>query len=101
MHLIPMHLIQFWVPGYELPSHEDEPPLQPDDAADGGSALDDMQRHCSLKLGRPTAPILQPAQIPFDFAAFCSDQSEIQPHCWLQYETLMHICHLDPSLYIQ
>ncbi len=42
MHLIPMHLIQFWVPGYELSSDEDEPPLQPDEPADGGSALDDM-----------------------------------------------------------
>jgi hypothetical protein len=35
MHLIPMHLIQFWVPGYEPSSDEDEPPIQPDDPADG------------------------------------------------------------------
>ncbi len=67
MHLIPMHLIQFWVPGYRLSSDEDEPPLQPDDPspADGGSALDDLQPQIG-------PPILQqpPAPIPFDFAAF-------------------------------
>jgi hypothetical protein len=35
MHLIAMHLILLRVSGYELSSEEDEPPLQPDDPADG------------------------------------------------------------------
>ncbi len=30
------------LPGYELSSDEEELPLQPDDPADGGSALDEM-----------------------------------------------------------
>ncbi len=60
-----MHLILFRVPGYELSSDEDEPPLQPHDPAGGGSALDDMQPQI-------WPPILQqpPAPTPFDFAAF-------------------------------
>jgi hypothetical protein len=61
MHLIAMHLIQFRVPGYELSSDEDEPPLQSEDHADGGSALDDMQ---------PQIGPQPPAPTPFDFAAF-------------------------------
>ncbi len=65
MHLIPMHLIQFWVSWYELSSDDDEPPLQPDDPADGGSALDDMQP----QIGPPTLR-QPPAPIPSDFAAF-------------------------------
>jgi hypothetical protein len=46
-----LHLILFRLQGYELSSDEDEPPFQPDDPADGGSALrvDDM----SHKLGSP------------------------------------------------
>ena len=65
MHLIAMHLILLRVPGYELSSDEDEPPLQPHDPAGGGSALDDMQPQI-------WPPILQqpPAPTPFDFAAF-------------------------------
>jgi hypothetical protein len=65
MQLIAMNLILFRVPGYELSSDEDEPPLQPEDPADGGSALDDMQSQIG-------PPILQqpPAPTPFDFAAF-------------------------------
>ena len=35
-----MHLNLLPVPGYELSSDEKELPLQPDDPADGGSALD-------------------------------------------------------------
>jgi hypothetical protein len=63
MHLITMHLILFRVPGYELSSDEDKPPLQPDDPADG--ALDDMQPQIG-------PPILQQPLAPtsFDFAAF-------------------------------
>jgi hypothetical protein len=38
-----MHLILLPVPGYELSSDEEELPLQPDDPADGGKALDDLQ----------------------------------------------------------
>ena len=65
MLLIAMHLILFRVPGYELSSDEDEPPLQPEDPADGGSVLDNM-------LPQIGQPILQqpPAPTPFDFAAF-------------------------------
>jgi hypothetical protein len=65
MHLIVMHLILFRVPGYELSSNEEEPPLQPDDSADGGSALEDMQH----KIGPPILQ-QQPASTQFDFAAF-------------------------------
>ena len=43
MHLTAMHLILLPVPGYELSSDEEELPLQPDDPADGGTALDDLQ----------------------------------------------------------
>ena len=52
------------LPGYELSSDEEELPLQPDDPADGGSALDDLQPHNG-------PPILQqpPALPPFDFLA--------------------------------
>jgi hypothetical protein len=94
MHLIAIHLILFWVPGYELSSDEDEPPLQPDDPADGGSALDDMQPQlgrpsCSSRLFRHHSTLL----------LLYADQAGIQPHCWPPYEKLMHICHLDPSLY--
>jgi hypothetical protein len=60
-----MHVIQFWVPGYELSSNEDEPPLQPDDPADGGSALNDMHP----QIGPPISQ-QPPAPIPFDFLAF-------------------------------
>ena len=42
MHLIAMHLILLRMPGYELSSDEDEPPLHSEDPADGGSAPDDM-----------------------------------------------------------
>ncbi len=51
--------------GYELSSNYDAPPSQPDDPADGGSALDDMQPQIG-------PPILQqpPAPTPFNFAAF-------------------------------
>jgi hypothetical protein len=65
MHPIAMHLILFRVPGYQLLSDEDEPPLQHEDPAYGGSALDDMQPQI-------WQPILQqqPAPTPFDFAAF-------------------------------
>jgi len=45
MNCIAMHLILLPVSGYELSSDEEEIPLQPDDPADGGSALDDMQPH--------------------------------------------------------
>ena len=52
------------MPGYELSSDEEELPLQPDDPADGGSALDDLQPQNG-------PPILQqpPALPPFDFRA--------------------------------
>jgi hypothetical protein len=65
MHLIAMHLILFRVPGYELSSDEDEPPLQPEDPADGGSALDDMRPEIGPPIvQKPPAPTL------FDFTAF-------------------------------
>jgi hypothetical protein len=65
MHLIAMHLILFRMPAYNLSSDEDEPPLQPEDPADGGSALDDMQPQIGpLILQQP------PALTPFEFAAF-------------------------------
>jgi hypothetical protein len=56
--------IFFPVPGYELSSDEEELPLQPDDPADSGSALDDLQPQNG-------PPILQqpPALPPFDFPA--------------------------------
>ena len=52
------------LPGYELSSDEEELPLQPDDPADGGSALDDLQPQNGQ-------PILQqpPALPPFGFRA--------------------------------
>ena len=55
------------MPGYELSSDVEELPLQPDDPAVGGSALDDLQPQ-----NRP--PILQQppalaALPPFDFPA--------------------------------
>ncbi len=52
------------MPGYELSSDEEQLPLQPDDPADGGSALDDLQP-------QEGPPILQqpPALPPFDFRA--------------------------------
>jgi hypothetical protein len=65
MHLIAMHLILLRVPGYELSSDEDEPPLHSEDPADGGSALDDMQP----QIGPPVQQ-KPPASTPFDFAAF-------------------------------
>jgi len=59
------HLILLRVPGYELSSDEDEPPLHSEDPADGGSALDDMQPQIG-----PPIPQKPPAPPPFDFAAF-------------------------------
>ena len=53
------------MPGYELSSDEDEPPLHSKDPEDGGSALDDMQP----QIGQPI-PQKPPAPTPFDFAAF-------------------------------
>ena len=38
-----MYLILFRLSGYELSRDEDEPALKPDDPADSGNALDDMQ----------------------------------------------------------
>ena len=58
-----MHLILLPVSGYELSS--DEIPLQPDDPADGGSALDDMQPQ-----NGPSILQQPPAPTPFNFAAF-------------------------------
>jgi hypothetical protein len=94
MHLIAMHIILFLVPGYELSRDEDEPPLQPDDPADGGSALDDMQPQIG-------PPILQqpPAPTPFDFAAFISRSGGNTTTLLPTMEKLMHICHLDPLSY--
>ncbi len=72
MHLIAMHLILLRVPGYELSSNEDEPPLHSEDSADGGSALDDMQP----QIGPPSPQIRRRSRLlrlsppPFDFAAF-------------------------------
>ena len=94
MHLIVMHLILLLVPGYELSSDEDEPPLQSEGPADGGSALDDMKPQIGPPIQqKPSAPP------PFDVLLLCAFQAGIQPHYWPQYEKLMHICHLDPSLY--
>ena len=67
MHLTAMHFFFLPVPGYELSSDVEELPLQPDDPAVGGSALDDLQPQ-----NRP--PILQQppalaALPPFDFPA--------------------------------
>ena len=53
------------MPRYELSSDEDEPPLQPDDLADVGSALDDMQPQIG-----PSILQQPPAPTPFDFASF-------------------------------
>jgi hypothetical protein len=60
-----LYLILFRLSGYELSSDDDEPALQPDDPADSGNALDDMQPPIG-------PPILQqpPAPILFDFASF-------------------------------
>jgi hypothetical protein len=52
------------VSGFELSNDEDEPPLQPDDLSDVGSALDDMQP----QIGPPILP-QPPAPTPFDFAS--------------------------------
>ncbi len=52
------------MPGYELLSVEDEPQLQPDDLADVGSALDDMQRQSG-----PSILQQPPAPTPFNFAS--------------------------------
>ena len=65
MHLIVMHLILLLLPGYELSSDEDEPPLHSEDPADDRSALDDMQSQIG-----PPIPQKPPAPPPFDFAAF-------------------------------
>ena len=89
-----MHLIFLPVPGYELSSDEEELHLQPDDPADGGSALDDLQP-------QEGPPILQqpPALPPFDFRAIMRRSGGTQAHCWPQFEKLMHIYHLGPSMY--
>ena len=52
--------------GYELSSDEEELPLQPDDPADGGSALDDLQPHMGPPILQQPGP---PALPPFDFLA--------------------------------
>ncbi len=53
---------------------------------------------CSLKLGHKSyrSPLLRHYST---LLLLWADQAELQPHCWPQYEKLMHICHLDPSLY--
>ena len=60
-----MHLILLPVSGYELSSDEEEIPLQPDDPADGRSALDDIKPH-----NGPSILQQPPAPTPFNFAAF-------------------------------
>ncbi len=86
------------MPAYEISSDKEQLSLQPDDPADGGSALDDLQP-------QEGPPILQqpPALPPFDFRAIMrrrsADQAGIQAHCWPQFEKLMHIYHLGPSMY--
>ena len=96
MHLIILILLP--VPGYELSSDEEEISFQHNDLTDGGSALDDLQP-------RNGPPILQqpPAPTPFDFAAFIrrsgGNTTALSATLPPQYEKLMHIYHLDPSMY--
>ena len=58
-------LILFGMPGYELSSDEDEPPLQPDNHPEIESDHDDVQPQIG-----PAILHLQPAPRPFDFASF-------------------------------
>ena len=58
-------LILFGMPGYELSSDEDEPPLQPDNHPEIESDHDDVQPQIG-----PAILQLQPAPRPFDFASF-------------------------------
>jgi hypothetical protein len=88
-----LYLILFRLSGYELSSDDDEPALQPDDPADSGNALDDMQPPFG-------PPILQqpPAPTLFDFASFMR-RSGGNTTSLQSYEKLMHNSHLDPLLY--
>ena len=53
------------MPGYELSSDEDEPPLQPDNHPEIESDHDDVQPQIG-----PAILHIQPAPRPFDFASF-------------------------------
>jgi len=53
------------MPGYELSSDEEEPPLQPDNPPEIESDLDDVQPQIG-----PAILQQQPAPSPFDFASF-------------------------------
>ena len=58
-------LIVFGMPGYELSSDEDEPPVQPDNPPEIENDDDDVQPQIG-----PAALLLQPVQRQFDFAYF-------------------------------
>jgi hypothetical protein len=58
-------LIVFWMPGYELSSDEDEPPVQPDNPPEIENDDDDVQPQIG-----PATLLLQPVQRQFDFAYF-------------------------------
>jgi hypothetical protein len=58
-------LIVFWMPGYELSSDEDAPPVQPDNPPEIENDDDDVQPQIG-----PATLLLQPVQRQFDFAYF-------------------------------
>ncbi len=53
------------MPGYELSSDEDEPPVQPDNPPEIENDDDDVQPQIG-----PATLLLQPVQRQFDFAYF-------------------------------
>ena len=53
---------------------------------------------CSLKMGRPSYSSRLLCHHS-TFVLSCADQAGIQAHCRSQFEKLMHIYHLGPSMY--
>ena len=96
-----MHLILLPVPGYELSSDEEEIQAMRKRFHFNTMIQQTVEVHwmtCSLKMGRPSysSRLLRHHST---LLLSCAVQAGIRLHCWPQYERLMHIYHLDPSMY--